>query len=1020
MLFGASLVVLEFARRPSTATEFQASAAGVRWLDARLSADGSGRVCAAGASALPSLPCKRRLSEQKAALRQRTLLSVLPTLSNQEKALAWLISGRSSAGAAQLLEQALQQRPRDSSLWSDLAAAEYLARDDDDDWRSLERALAATWKALEYAKNRRASDNRSLILHTLGLTGQAGRLRAGTPQLTEGPPTMAERTRGGADRETELTPGHSAASPMSASALPAWLGAPGRSELVSAMLDDGRLLSRLAADAGTVCVEEAAAWQTLSASLNTQHKSSLLTDTIDWVCGAQAVQLEALGTLAKAVRLYGENDTAQAEAHAKAALLVLAATPLEVIAKLTIGSSYFAAGMSSEAEPGLSVAAASVYPEVAARAHERLGTLRSRQSNVEQALGHYDRARELLAGGSDPARWVRIGIVSADAYSLYGQPDAAWRSGLSALREARRQRLSPELLAFACEVLSIVATDVDAKQLNYVFSQCAVDVLEGGGDANQAASVHRARAAARFAAGDRGGAIADLETARAHARTLPAQDRRTVEGYLDLTAGQVHLEASPQRAQTLFARGKAHFLAQDSPENAIIASQGLVDALYQQRLYEESEEELKELTKLIGQSQALAESTAVTQTIHQHRRGEFERLIRAQLRRGDQLAALTTLVAARRPKEMATLNSGVLLERLAPAAGSVRLVYAWVLGEVSCWVISSTGQVRWFESPRPPAADQPWELLVDRALGRHQETAIGGRRAALSALYDGLIRPALAYADSSDTLIVAPDGALFGVPFAALWDSQTGEFLIQQRRVAVVPELLAGAAPGEATSAAQSGRGHATRVVIYANPAADPSRPLASLRSERRAVADAFVDTHATVHAVTAANANSRTFLQALQDYEVVHFGGHGEVDPRSPGQSRLIFSSGADGRTADSLSVADIDDAIASASAESVGNRHARLVVLAGCSTAGYARRLPHALSLTRPLLALGVEQVLGSLREIEDAAYLDLMRGFYLRYAETGDARQALHDTQVGFAQATSVDAPAGWQYLQLFSYL
>jgi CHAT domain-containing protein len=160
---------------------------------------------------------------------------------------------------------------------------------------------------------------------------------------------------------------------------------------------------------------------------------------------------------------------------------------------------------------------------------------------------------------------------------------------------------------------------------------------------------------------------------------------------------------------------------------------------------------------------------------------------------------------------------------------------------------------------------------------------------------------------------------------------------------------------------------------------------------------------------ITGGRATPTAFLEALRRADVVHFGGHALADPAQPWQARLVLSADASAPTG-MLSL----EALAPRSAA------ARLVVLAACETGlGRESRGEGLLSLSRPLLAAGVRNVLVTKWRVDDSAMAALSKQFHEQLRVAGRTPvQALRAAQQALMASADprLNAPSTWAALEV----
>jgi len=240
--------------------------------------------------------------------------------------------------------------------------------------------------------------------------------------------------------------------------------------------------------------------------------------------------------------------------------------------------------------------------------------------------------------------------------------------------------------------------------------------------------------------------------------------------------------------------------------------------------------------------------------------------------------------------------------------------------------------------------------IKDGEIERNVETFDSRSAAALNAL---LIDPIRALIGDAATLVIVPDAALQGLPFAALFDPATHRYLIEERAVVVAPSAAAYLArrPRPAQTA--------PKVVIVGDPQRPDVESLYGAAREMNAVAALYP----APIVLRGERATRQLFLDSIRDADVVHFAGHGVA---SPGSSALLFAgNGATGR----LFVNDV---------AALHLPKTAVVVLAACeSAAGETRRSEGTWSVAHGFLVAGVPSVIATLWTVDD----DLSAPFFVR---------------------------------------
>ncbi|HJQ39731.1 MAG TPA: CHAT domain-containing protein, partial [Thermoanaerobaculia bacterium] len=166
---------------------------------------------------------------------------------------------------------------------------------------------------------------------------------------------------------------------------------------------------------------------------------------------------------------------------------------------------------------------------------------------------------------------------------------------------------------------------------------------------------------------------------------------------------------------------------------------------------------------------------------------------------------------------------------------------------------------------------------------------------ACSSLYDGLLRPLQAAVDPSSALVVVPDDVIERVPFAALYDSKRGQYVVQGRSSVIVPSISLFAA---SASRFESRTKPQDRVLVVSAPTAgDSSEILDAASREGELIAKEFP---ATV--LTRASSPKQVF-DLVTGATMLHFAGHAVAGTTTSSPRELILGEGKAAR----LGVSDV-----------------------------------------------------------------------------------------------------------------
>ncbi|MEO1082633.1 MAG: CHAT domain-containing tetratricopeptide repeat protein, partial [Acidobacteriota bacterium] len=336
-------------------------------------------------------------------------------------------------------------------------------------------------------------------------------------------------------------------------------------------------------------------------------------------------------------------------------------------------------------------------------------------------------------------------------------------------------------------------------------------------------------------------------------------------------------------------------------------------------------------------------------------------------------------------------------------------LWRWVDGRVEAFPLPPASEIAQLaESFRKhlTARDDPRSGESPRArAGRIREADQSAAQAARE-LSTMLRLPEAVSGQDVERWVIIPDGALHGVPFAALGrrrGTADGEWrpLLEDFEVVYAPSA---SSLGALRKLAQ--RTVSRDFLAVADPvfdAADPrnggkakpgptAQSLARLpltRDEAQGIAS-MAPAGAVVLMDHSAN-KERLFEESLKDVGFLHFATHGLIDPEHPGQSALVLSHfDRDGRPLEAfLSVSELQRL----------RLDAQLVVLSAChSAAGEEVRGEGLLGLARGFMNAGVPRVVASQWAIQDGVAQELMKSFYRKiWVEGQRPAAALREAQL-----------------------
>jgi CHAT domain-containing protein len=278
----------------------------------------------------------------------------------------------------------------------------------------------------------------------------------------------------------------------------------------------------------------------------------------------------------------------------------------------------------------------------------------------------------------------------------------------------------------------------------------------------------------------------------------------------------------------------------------------------------------------------------------------------------------------------------------------------------------------------------------------------------LSALLIGKLKPALIGATA---LVIVPDGDLNAVPFSALPDGESGNYLVERYALSMAPS-------GRMYLSALAHKRHRVRalslkVTAFGDPAFDRTLVdelvrLPKAKEEARKIASIYPRAKLSLDS----EATRDQFFMALGNSDIVHFAGHAITNAKTPLASFLVLASaGADSGI---VYASDLYKFRLSTS---------RLVVLSACSgLAGKDLGREGVESLARPFLAMGVPAVVASLWQVNDRPAGALLVEFHRRINGHASFGEALRKAQIAMLHSADLEfmSPAAWAGFQLIGAL
>ena len=959
-----------------------------------------------------------------------------------------LVGNRDSA--VQTLESAVRSRPDDARALSDLAAA-YLVRSDaarsaGDIVRAIDaarHALALDPRCLEARFNFALALEKQIAAGASGSAGTGGG-EAATPDQGRAIEAWQEYLRHDADspwagearrrlaalqRQGDRLPVPPSPEAIAAAArqgdldrVARLLGAGPR---VGREVLERRLLPAWAAaerDAeGDAGAETLAAAATLARGVERVSGDRLEVESVEAIEGAPprgAARRAVADGLLRYEQALAADDKGdlQAAAPAFAAardLLERGRNPLRWSAALHVAIADYYGGRGQEARGLVDRVAAGLaarpYPSLLARVRWMQGLLGAVAGDLSHSLLDYEAALALFQDTRELDGVASAQFLIAENLDLLGDRDEAWRHRATALGLASRadadHRRSILLNA------TFAALDQDRPWAALTLHE-PLFAPWSAGDPGARSEAYQTRARILAASGDADGALDDLAAAdRALAEVVDPDLRRRFAAEVAEGRGTTLLGRDPEGAVAPLRQASEYFASVGSTSRLAALRLDLGRAHEAAGAYDDAESDY------IGGIASLEETYAhllldpqrvsfLDRTwllfgaiirLEAERRGRpdlafayAERAREAELLRPEACASSTAEAPAGAP------DAEDVARRL---PGGVTLVYLLVVPDRLLRWVFRDGRVDF----RPQGvADGEIDRLVravHRAAADGDETSF---RDASEALYDLLIRPIEPLLPVTGEIRIVPDRLLDGVPFAALLDRDTHEYLMERHAT--------GMAPTAASLVSSCDRGGHPAAGAALLAVGDPSfdrvahadlAPLPGAEEEARTVASLYPDSRLLV----GGEATAARFLSGTAAAEIIHFAGHALANDRYPLLSALVLAP--DPGRGDSGLVTALDR-------QQAAFARARLVVLGTCRAAGGAAGHPgSAFSLARPFLARGVPEIVGTLWAVRDREAGSILVDLHREYLRGRSAVEGLRAAQLAALHGRDAAArsPLAW---------
>jgi CHAT domain-containing protein len=658
----------------------------------------------------------------------------------------------------------------------------------------------------------------------------------------------------------------------------------------------------------------------------------------------------------------------------------------------------------------LAEAARRDFGSLAARAELLRGMVRLQSGDTEGALAHYGVAAERFRGLRESENIANAANSAADTLRLIGQHDIGWAhlgEALQRLPELRSARRRYVMLLNA----SLYAAEDELPVAALLFQNASISAARERGVANTLAEGFTRRAALYLRTGELPAASDDLQAADTEVAKISSEASQQYQrAWLEVTRGDYLSRVNPRAALPSLEAALTYF---EHGEPAEVPRIYLRKSRAQLALGDEgaAERSLQEGIRQFERRWQSLQGTSHRVSYLDDSWDLFDEIVQLYAVRRQQPDLAFRYCESSRARALRGIESGdtavtprSLQATLGPNAAV--LYFATLKQRLLVWTITAS-------SVHFDAHDLPESRLAARVAAYRHMLEVGRTAAEIrslaTALYDDVVRSAVANVPSDATLIIVPDGVLHALPFATLVDATTGRFLLEQHPLALAPNAkqllrsssrLAQLAPQTPSLLAIGNTTASPRLGFPSLPyAAVELREIAGLYPR----ASLLLDDRATVEA----------FRHDSPAASVIHFAGHAKANLRFPDRSQLVLAP----------SRAAPDGVLQAGALENWRLDRTALVVLGACQTAtGTVYRGEGLVSLACPFLSAGAPSVLGTLWEVDDRSTRQLLATFHKQYLSTRDPLTSLWRAQLDLLRSRDVNLQqaAAWGAFVLISGL
>lgn len=624
--------------------------------------------------------------------------------------------------------------------------------------------------------------------------------------------------------------------------------------------------------------------------------------------------------------------------------------------------------------------------------------------NLGGVLPALDAARQSMIAFNklgERANAAQIGISAASMLSNLGRPADGWSTRLDLFREISRLG-DPGLLekalgssaadeVFAGNWGAAAALYREISELHSVSARWRADALlwsafarQRAGSGSSASDTLAAARAAAFSIADKDLRASTLDDVRfAEASLIREKDPRHAVALLDETiayrrrgsVGARLIEAYVERARTRRSMGD-----EISAINDLNAAIEMLDK-------EPISLEFDMRNSFFGAGSGAFDEAIQLSASRSDVARAFELAERAQAR------VLLSRLTSRAPVPV------TLSDVMARLPGNTAFVQLTTLPEQSLAIVIREGE---FRSVFLPIGRREIDTLTDGLSAAAQDNDQADFERLSKRISDAVLAPIAQDLATADRWIIAADDHFAAIPFAALRDDVTDEYVVERATIVMSPSAT--------TYVNQRPTPSSFRVaLVIGDPAFDeqlfPTLPrLPAASDEARRIAKLYAGTTPLLGAA----ASRQRFLSAVTSADIIHIAAHAIGNERDALLSAIAMAPehGDDGL----VYLRDVAE---------LRLEHAPVVVLAACgtTTSNNAGRPIH--NFAQAFLVGGSSAVLGSLWNIDDESTRAFALAFHRQLHDGLSPAVALRDAQLSMLRSNNPArrTPAAWSAFQIY---